>query len=101
MVEESSNFPTLVSSRGDIHTLHETMLFIRLIHSVVQGMQIAAMPMDPGLATRGLGKNNKISKIMELKEEATSKAAEVLIKFEKQIKEEKLELQEKLNSYDD
>lgn len=59
------------------------------------------MPMDPGLATRGLGKNNKISKIMELKEEATSKAAEVLIKFEKQIKEQKLELQEKLNSYDD
>lgn len=57
--------------------------------------------MDPGLATRGLGKNNKISKIMELKEEATSKAAEVLIKFEKQIKEQKLELQEKLNSYDD
>ncbi|TRZ07598.1 hypothetical protein HGM15179_019507 [Zosterops borbonicus] len=38
--------------------------FIRLIHSVVQGMQIATLPMDPEAA-----KGGTVSKIMKLEEE--------------------------------
>lgn len=61
--------------------------FIRLIHSVVQSMQVAAMPIDPELATRRTGHPTNISKIMELREEKEhSRAAEALIKFEEQIK---------------
>ncbi|RMC21778.1 hypothetical protein DUI87_02647 [Hirundo rustica rustica] len=61
--------------------------FIRLIHTVVQGMQIAALPTDPELASGGFGKNSKISKIMKLNEER-SRAAEVLTKFEARVQEE-------------
>ncbi|RMC05418.1 hypothetical protein DUI87_18609 [Hirundo rustica rustica] len=42
---------------------------IRLIHTVVQGMQIAALPMDPELASGGLAKEKATSKIMNLTEE--------------------------------
>lgn len=60
--------------------------FIRLIHSVVQGMQVAAMPTEPECAT---GKMNKVSKIMKLGEENPHhRAADALAKFEKQIKGE-------------
>ncbi|TRZ09378.1 hypothetical protein HGM15179_017735 [Zosterops borbonicus] len=41
--------------------------FIRLIHSVVQGMQIATLPMDPEAA-----KGGTVSKIMKLEEEKAS-----------------------------
>lgn len=59
--------------------------FIRLIHSVVQGMQIAAMPIDPKHASE----NNKLSKILNLREgEQENKAAEVLAELEKQIKDD-------------
>lgn len=37
---------------------------IHLIHSVVQGMQIAALPTDPELA--GKGQFSKVSRIMKL-----------------------------------
>uniref|UniRef100_A0A674H2S3 Envelope glycoprotein n=1 Tax=Taeniopygia guttata TaxID=59729 RepID=A0A674H2S3_TAEGU len=58
--------------------------FIRLIHSVVQGMQIAALPTDPEAA---LGKTNQVPKIMTLGEEIPhSRAAEALAKFERRIK---------------
>ncbi|RMC20116.1 hypothetical protein DUI87_00966 [Hirundo rustica rustica] len=63
---------------------------IRLIHTVVQGMQIAALPTGPELATGGLGKTSKISKIMKLNEER-SRAAEVLAKFKARVKEEEEE----------
>ncbi|RMC12192.1 hypothetical protein DUI87_11328 [Hirundo rustica rustica] len=63
----------------------------RLIHLVVQGMQIAALPTDPELATEKFGQIPKVSKIMKLEEgEDKSKAVEVLAKFEEQIKEEKI-----------
>ncbi|RMB94278.1 hypothetical protein DUI87_29085 [Hirundo rustica rustica] len=58
---------------------------IRLIHTVVQGMQIAALPMDPELASGGLAKEKATSKIMNLTEERSSTAAQVLEKFEAQI----------------
>lgn len=55
---------------------------IRLIHSVVQGMQIVVIPEDPELASR-----NKISKIKSLGEGGhESKTAEILAKFEKRIR---------------
>ncbi|RMC16605.1 hypothetical protein DUI87_06542 [Hirundo rustica rustica] len=57
---------------------------IRLIHTVVQGMQIAALPMDPELASGGLAKEKATSKIMNLTEERST-AAQVLEKFEAQI----------------
>lgn len=56
--------------------------FIRLIHSVVQGMQIAIVPVDPELAS---GSNTL--KIMSLGEKKyASNAAEILAKFKKQVK---------------
>ncbi|RMB92844.1 hypothetical protein DUI87_30738 [Hirundo rustica rustica] len=63
---------------------------IRLIHTVVQGMQIAALPMDPELASGGLAKNKATSKIMNLTEEKST-AAQVLEKFEAQIQEANIE----------
>ncbi|RMB89521.1 hypothetical protein DUI87_34095 [Hirundo rustica rustica] len=63
---------------------------IRLIHTVVQGMQIAVLPMDPELASGGLAKNKATSKIMNLTEEKST-AAQVLEKFEAQIQEGNIE----------
>ncbi|RMC20063.1 hypothetical protein DUI87_00909 [Hirundo rustica rustica] len=63
---------------------------IRLIHTVVQGMQIAALPMDPELASGGLAKGKATSKIMNLTEERST-AAQVLEKFEAQIQEGNIE----------
>lgn len=64
--------------------------FIRLIHSVVQSMQIAAMPVDRKLATGKLGQAPKLSRIMKLREgDGKSRAAEALARFESQVNEEK------------
>ncbi|RMC20156.1 hypothetical protein DUI87_01002 [Hirundo rustica rustica] len=65
-------------------------LFIRLIHTVVQGMQIASLPIDPELASGGLNKNNAVPKIMKLNEEK-SRAAEVLARFEARVQEGNVE----------
>lgn len=75
----------MLNSRNLLPALHGTLLF-RLIHSVVQGMQVAAMPTDPECAT---GKINQVSKIMRLGEENPhTRAAEALAKFEGHVKEE-------------
>ncbi|KAF4796226.1 hypothetical protein TURU_086110 [Turdus rufiventris] len=68
-------------------------LKVRLMHSVVQGMQTAAMPMDPELASR-LG-GNRTSKIMKLGEkEVKTNAVEALAKFEEKIKRDNFTYQD-------
>ncbi|RMB99705.1 hypothetical protein DUI87_23707 [Hirundo rustica rustica] len=62
----------------------------RLIHMVVEGMQIASLPIDPELASGGLNKNNAVPKIMKLNEKK-SRAAEVLARFEARVPEGNVE----------
>lgn len=60
--------------------------FIKLIYSVVQGMQVAAMPTDPECTT---GKLNQVSKITKLEEENPhSRTTDPLARFKEQIKGE-------------
>ncbi|RMC11973.1 hypothetical protein DUI87_11106 [Hirundo rustica rustica] len=87
----------------------EEMALERLIHSVVQGVQIAAMPTDPEcargktnqgmqiaalptdreLAVEKTGQIPEVSRIMKLEgREEANKVAEALEKFEEKIKEE-------------
>ncbi|RMC05500.1 hypothetical protein DUI87_18693 [Hirundo rustica rustica] len=77
-------FFILCSVAGVIFLPCLTPCFVHLIHKVVQGMQIAALPTDPELASGGFGKNSKVSKVMKLNEER-SRAAEVLARFEARV----------------
>lgn len=65
-------FFIMCSVAGDLFLPCLIPCFIRLIHSVVRGMQIAVMPIDPEHASE----NSKVSKVMNLEErEQESRAA--------------------------